>query len=108
MNDSTRYQIPSLLEKDPKISQRQMARELGLSLGKTNYCLKAVVGKGWVKVQNFRNSANKAAYIYQLTPRGISAKARITRRFLDRKLEEYERLQEEIQQLRAEVDGPTT
>ena len=89
------------------MSQRELAKELGMSLGKTNYCLRAVVGKGWVKVCNFRNSAKKAAYIYQLTPRGISAKARITRRFLDRKLEEFERLQVEIQQLRAEVDGPT-
>lgn len=106
MNDSTRYQILRLLERDPTLSQREIAKELGMSLGKTNYCLRAVVGKGWVKVRNFRNSANKAAYIYQLTPRGLSAKARITRRFLDRKLEEYERLQEEIQQLRAEVDGP--
>jgi len=84
-----------------------MARELGLSLGKTNYCVRAVVEKGWVKVKNFRNSNNKAAYLYQLTPGGISAKARITRRFLDRKVEEYKRLQDEIQQLRAEVDGPT-
>lgn len=84
-----------------------MARELGLSLGKTNYCVRAVIEKGWVKVKNFRNSNNKAAYLYQLTPGGISAKARITRRFLDRKVQEYERLEDEIQKLRAEVDGTT-
>lgn len=107
MNDSIRYQILRLLEDRPEISQREMARELGLSLGKTNYCVRAVVEKGWVKVKNFRNSKKKAAYLYQLTPRGISAKARITRRFLDRKVEEFERLHEEIQQLRSEVDGPT-
>jgi len=87
------------------MSQRELAKELGMSLGKTNYCLRAVVGKGWVKVRNFRNSANKAAYLYQLTPKGISAKARITRRFLDRKLEEYERLEQEISQLRNEVES---
>jgi len=107
LNDQIRYQILRLLDENPEISQREMARELGLSLGKTNYCVRAVVEKGWVKVKNFRNSNNKAAYLYQLTPGGISAKARITRRFLDRKVEEYKRLQDEIQQLRAEVDGPT-
>jgi len=105
LNDSTRYHILRLLEQDPAMSQRELAKELGMSLGKTNYCLRAVVGKGWVKVRNFRNSANKAAYLYQLTPKGISAKARITRRFLDRKLEEYERLEQEISQLRNEVES---
>ena len=78
-----------------------------MSLGKTNYCVRAVVEKGWVKVRNFRKSNRKVAYLYQLTPRGIAAKSRITRRFLDRKVEEFERLQKEIQQLRAEVDDPT-
>lgn len=107
MNDSIRYQILRLLDENPEISQRQMARELGLSLGKTNYCLKAIIEKGWVKVRNFRNSNNKSAYLYQLTPKGLSAKGRITRQFLDRKVEEYERLQKEIQRLRAEVDGAT-
>ena len=107
MNDSTRYHILRLLAENPEISQREMARRLDLSLGKTNYCVRAVVGKGWVKVRNFRKSNRKVAYLYQLTPRGIAAKSRITRRFLDRKVEEFERLQKEIQQLRAEVDDPT-
>ena len=107
MNDSTRYHILRLLERNPQISQRQLANELGMSLGKTNYCVRAVVEKGWVKVRNFRKSNRKVAYLYQLTPRGITAKSRITRRFLDRKVEEFERLQKEIQQLRAEVDDPT-
>jgi len=87
------------------MSQRQIARELGLSLGKTNYCIRAVIAKGWVKARNFRNSNNKAAYLYQLTPSGIAAKGKITRRFLDRKLEEYERLEEEIRRLRTEVES---
>jgi len=107
LNDSTRYHILRLLERNPQISQRQLANELGMSLGKTNYCVRAVVEKGWVKVRNFRKSNRKVAYLYQLTPRGIAAKSRITRRFLDRKVEEFERLQKEIQQLRAEVDDPT-
>ena len=107
LSDDLKYQILQQLEKDPQISQRQLANELGMSLGKTNYCVRAVVEKGWVKVRNFRKSNRKVAYLYQLTPRGIAAKSRITRRFLDRKVEEFERLQKEIQQLRAEVDDPT-
>ena len=105
MKDSTRYHILRLLEANPEISQRNMARELGLSLGKTNYCLRAVIDKGWVKARNFKNSNNKSAYLYQLTPKGVSAKARITRRFLDRKVAEYEALEQEIADLRAEVEA---
>jgi EPS-associated MarR family transcriptional regulator len=86
------------------MSQRELAKELGMSLGKTNYCIRAVIEKGWVKARNFKNSSKKSAYLYQLTPSGIAAKGKITRRFLDRKLEEYERLEQEIEQLRAEVD----
>lgn len=107
MEDSTRYRILRLLEENPQISQREMADVLGLSLGKTNYCIRAVVAKGWVKVRNFRNSRNKIAYLYQLTPSGIAAKGRITRRFLERKLKEYRELEREIDQLRAEVDPRT-
>ncbi len=106
LEDALRYQILRLLEGNPEISQREIARELGLSLGKTNYCIRAVIEKGWVKAKNFRNSSNKSAYLYQLTPSGIVAKGKITRRFLDRKVEQHKRLQEEIAQLRAEVDGP--
>ena len=106
MQDSIRYRILRLLAENPEISQREMARRLDLSLGKTNYCLRAVIDKGWVKARSFKNSNKKSAYLYQLTRSGIAAKARITRRFLARKVEEYERLQEEIQQLRAEVNDP--
>jgi len=105
LNDSTRYHILRILEGNPEISQREIARELGLSLGKTNYCVRAVVEKGWVKVKNFQNSKNKAAYLYQLTPSGIAAKGKITRRFLDRKLKEYQKLEHEIAELREEVEN---
>ena len=105
MEDATRYQLLRLLEENPEISQRGLARELGLSLGKTNYCLRAVIDKGWVKAKNFKNSRNKSAYLYQLTPQGVSARARITSRFLDRKLKEYEALEKEIADLRAEVEA---
>lgn len=80
-----------------------MARELGLSLGKTNYCLKALVDSGWVKVRNFRNSRHKLGYAYRLTPSGVRERARATLRMLQRKSAEYEALKEEIERLRAEA-----
>jgi EPS-associated MarR family transcriptional regulator len=81
-----------------------MAHELGMSLGKANYVLRALLGKGFVKVQNFRNSSNKRAYAYLLTPEGVAAKADLTRRFLARKVEEYDALRLEIERLRVESE----
>jgi len=104
--DETHYQLLKLLEAKPHLSQRELARELGISLGKINYCLAALVEKGWVKARNFRNSRNKLGYAYLLTPRGIEQKAVITVDFLRRKIAEYEALKKEITQLRREVDGP--
>ena len=105
LSDEIRYHILRELERDPKLSQRELAQSLGVSVGKTNYCLRALVDKGLVKVENFRRSGNKLAYAYQLTPRGIADKARVTRRFLQIKLKEYESLQSEIEELRQEVSG---
>jgi EPS-associated MarR family transcriptional regulator len=82
-----------------------MAHELGMSLGKANYVLRALLGKGFVKVQNFRNSANKRAYAYLLTPEGVAAKAELTGQFLARKIEEYDALRLEIERLRVESEG---
>lgn len=107
LDDETRYRLLKLLQEDPGLSQRDLARRMGISLGKLNYCLRALLDKGHVKAVNFRNSRNKAAYIYQLTPAGISAKVRVTRRFLARKVAEYETLQAEVAQLRAEVEEQT-
>ena len=78
LTDEVRYKLLKLLEPNPKLSQRQVARELGISLGKVNYCLRALVDKGWIKAGNFKNSENKTEYLYLLTPRGIEAKARVT------------------------------
>ena len=103
LTDEIRYRILRELEREPQLSQRELAESLGVSVGKTNYCLKALVEKGLVKVENFRRSGNKLAYAYQLTPRGIADKARVTKRFLRIKLEEYESLQFEIEELRQEV-----
>ena len=73
-----KYQVLQALENNPEVSQRALAKQIGLSLGKTNYCLRAVIDRGWVKARNFKNSSNKSAYLYQLTPQGVSAKARVT------------------------------
>ena len=100
MTEDTHYQVLKILEQNPRISQRELAKEMGVSLGKVNYCLKALVDKGLVKANNFKNSANKWAYFYVLTPRGIEAKAKISVHFLQRKLEEYERLRAEIEELK--------
>lgn len=94
-----------ILEQHPELSQREIARELGVSLGKTNYCLKALAAKGWIKMANFGRSSHKHRYLYQLTPGGISAKLNLTQRFLARKISEHEALTAEIQRLRLEVEG---
>ena len=92
-----------LLETRPELSQRDLARELGTSLGKVNYCLNALIETGFVKVRNFRNNQNKLSYAYLLTPRGIESKAAITLQFLRRKVDEYENLKREIDQLQVEL-----
>ena len=103
MTEDTHYQVLKILEQNPQISQRELAKEMGVSLGKVNYCLKALMQKGLVKAGNFKNSRNKIAYFYVLTPRGIETKAKISARFLQRKLEEYEALRVEIEELQTEV-----
>ncbi len=99
----TDLQLLRLLEARPELSQRQLARELGASLGKINYCLNALIAKGWVKAGNFRDNDNKLGYAYLLTPRGIKRKAAISVQFLRRKMDEYERLRHEIERLQTEV-----
>lgn len=101
----THLKVLRAIEDNPEITQRELAQDLGVSLGKINYCLKALIQKGWVKANNFKNSKNKSAYAYLLTPKGIERKAQITTRYLRRKLEEYEHLKQEIKQLKSEVNA---
>jgi len=101
--EEMRYHLLKYLEENPDASQRQLARELGVSLGKVNYCIKALIQKGLVKAGNFKNSPKKTAYTYLLTPKGAEEKAAITVRFLKRKLEEYRVLEKEIDELRREA-----
>ena len=108
LTDEYRYKILKLIETNPEISQRQLARELDISLGKTNYCLKALIEKGILKATNFRNSQNKLAYLYKLTPKGIEEKASIMMRFLKQKMQEHEHLQRQIEQLRNDISKEST
>jgi EPS-associated MarR family transcriptional regulator len=105
VSDSSLLPVLRLLDARPRLTQRQMARELGVSLGKAHYCLSALLGKGFVKVQNFRNSTNKRGYVYLLTPAGAAAKADLTRHFLARKREEYDALRLEIERLQRESES---
>lgn len=105
-SEESQYRLMRLIEANPGLSQRELARELGMSVGKVNYCLRAVARKGWIKASNFRNSRNKAAYFYLLTPRGIRKKADLTLRYLAIKMREYEDLRREIERMRLEThDG---
>lgn len=103
LTDEYRYRILKLLEADPRASQRRIADELGISLGRVNFCLQALIEKGLVKAENFRNSTNKRAYLYLLTRRGAEEKARTAIRFLKARLAEHEELTREIGELRREV-----
>ena len=102
--EESQFKLLRLIEASPRLTQREIASELGVSLGKVNYCVSALIEKGWVKARNFRNSNNKLSYAYLLTPRGIEQKAAITVHFLRRKVAEYESLKKEIARLRREVD----
>ena len=101
--DELRLRVLRALEANPELSQRQLAAELGVSLGGVNYALKALVERGFVKADNFRKSGNKVAYLYVLTPQGVAEKASLATAFLGRKLEEYEMLRQEIEALKGEV-----
>ena len=103
--DPSQLSVLRLLDESPSRTQREMASELGMSLGKANYVLQALLAKGFVKIQNFTNSSNKRGYVYLLTPEGVAAKAELTRHFLARKMREYDALKLEIEQLRAESEG---
>ena len=97
------YQVINILQKNPHITQRELSRQLGLSLGKLNYCLKALAKKGWIKIANFNQSKTKYRYVYLVTPQGISKKAQMTMEFLHRKIKEYEVLRVEIDALKIEI-----
>lgn len=103
LTDELRYKIIRLLQADPHLSQRGLAKELGISLGRANYCLRALVQKGLIKAGNFHHAKDKRGYVYMLTPRGIEEKAKATVRFLQHKVKENQAILAEIEQLRGEL-----
>ena len=103
MQDEIAYKLLKSIEEDPSQSQRDLSLSLGISLGKLNYCLKALIDKGLVKAGNFRKNPQKQDYLYLLTPQGIEEKAKVTMRFLKRKVKDYEELKREIEELQKET-----
>lgn len=108
LTDEYRYKILKLIEVSPEISQRELAAKLGISLGKANFCLKALIDVGLIKANNFRNSKSKLAYMYLLTPNGVEEKSKITIRFLKAKMQEYQLLKAEINLLMLETKSELT
>jgi EPS-associated MarR family transcriptional regulator len=106
--DELRLKVLRALEANPELSQRQLAAELGVSLGGVNYALKALIERGFVKANNFRKSGRKVAYLYVLTPNGVVEKTYLAAAFLGRKLSEYEVLKQEIEALKGEVGSGET
>jgi EPS-associated MarR family transcriptional regulator len=103
VDEDTRFRVMRALDANPKLSQRELARTLGISLGVINYCLKGLVERGQIKVGNFRASDNKLRYAYVLTPRGVLAKAKLARNFLKRRIAEHEALRAEIEGLKMDL-----
>jgi EPS-associated MarR family transcriptional regulator len=106
LHEEDNLRVLRLLAARPEVSQRELAKALGISLGKTNYCLRALLAKGYIKAQNFVSSKHKLAYAYLVTPAGLAEKAGLTARFLRRKVAEYDALQREIAMLKAELASP--
>jgi EPS-associated MarR family transcriptional regulator len=104
IHEDTHFRIMRILQENPDLTQRELAEMLGMSVGGLNYCLNALIDKGFVKMGNFQKSKNKFKYVYLLTPEGIAEKVALTSRFLKRKMEEYDALKVEVEALKAEVD----
>ena len=98
-----KFQILKSLERDSRPTQRQLSNDLGISLGKVNYCIKSLIEKGFIKVNNFRNSKNKIQYSYLLTPKGLEEKTKLTLDFIRIKTQEYDVLKQEIESLKQET-----
>ena len=103
MCEERQLKVIRLLENSPEMTQRELASTLGISLGAANFCLKALVDKGWIKIDNFNKNPNKLGYLYLVTPKGIAAKTKLTMQFLKRKLIEYDELKTEIAMLEKEL-----
>jgi EPS-associated MarR family transcriptional regulator len=105
LQEDTYFRVMRILQENPDLTQRELADKFGLSVGGLNYCLNALIKKGFVKMANFYKSKNKFKYVYLLTPQGIAEKVALTSQFLNRKIEEFDALKAEIEMLKAEAEG---
>ena len=105
LDPDVHFRVLHLLEEEPELTQRELAQKLGISLGGVNYCLKALIEIGHIKVGNFSKNPNKSIYLYLLTPKGIAEKTKLTAGFLRRKMEEYLALKKEIDAIQSKVKG---
>lgn len=105
IDPDVQFRVLHLLEEEPKLTQRELAEKLGISLGSANYCLKALIEIGHIKAGNFSNNPDKSVYLYLLTPQGIAEKAKLTAGFLKRKMAEYRALKKEIESVRSNLKG---
>lgn len=103
LQEDTYFRVMRILDHKPYITQRELAEQLGVSVSGVNYCLKALMQKGWIKMQNFSQNPNKIGYAYLLTPAGVTQKAALTGTFLKRKMKEYEALRAEIEELQSKI-----
>jgi len=108
MSSELQFRVLRLLESNPQLTQRELSKSLGASLGGVNYCLNALISKGFIKIGNFKNNKNKWVYAYLLTPKGITEKTALTGAFLKRKMKEYQQLKEEIETLSQEINSADT
>ena len=108
IQEDTYFRVMRILQENPDLTQRELAEKLGVSVGGLNYCINALMDKGWVKMQNFQNSKNKFKYVYVLTPQGVAEKVALTSSFLERKMQEYEALKAEIKSLRQDAEKQDT
>ena len=104
LDPDVHFRALHLLEEEPELTQRELAQKLGISLGGVNYCLKALIEIGHIKVGNFSKNPNKSVYLYLLTPKGIAKKAKLTAGFLKRKMTEYQALKKEIEAIQSKVN----
>ena len=104
IDPDVRFKVLHLLEDNPELTQRELAKKLGISLGSANYCMKALIDIGHIKASNFKKAPNKSIYLYLLTPQGIAEKAQLTAGFLKRKMDEYHALKKEIELIQSKVN----
>ena len=102
--EETHYKLLKVLNENPNVSQREISKKMGVSLGKVNFCISELSKKGFLKIRNFKNAEKKIKYIYNLTPKGIEEKAKITFRFLKKKMKEFEEIKSQIDDLKKEVN----